>query len=365
MNPRYVSRESVTKPKPEALFAAEVYRDEDEPETRDAASDEIAQLRTELRGEARALRLALSRPAKVPAELLAELASLRAEVSELLAAPKRGDAVATAIRARGIEGAAAATLARLAKDGDKPRARDKAPSSSKGASSTNGKLRAACASLVRVAPSPQALANEGRTLIALVGPAGVGKTTTAAKLAAHARMAKKTVALVSCDAFRVGAMDQLGKYAELMDARFHTAVSGAELADIVRNEDADVIIVDTSGRAVEPDATEAELGAPELRNAERLGRHVEVLLCVPASLRAADAARVHRDFVATRPTSLAVTKLDETDAPAGIAHAAFATRLPVSTLTTGQRVPEDIAEASDAAIADYLFPSAPEAKTSR
>ncbi|MCW5835024.1 MAG: hypothetical protein KIS78_21670, partial [Labilithrix sp.] len=222
MNPRYVSRESVSKPKPEALFAAEVYRDEEEPEPRDAASEEIARLRTELRGEARALRVALSRPAKVPAELLAELATLRAEVSELLAAPKRGDAAAAAIRARGIEGAGASTLARLAKESDKANGRDKA-SAPKRSPSTNARLRAACASLVRVAPSPQALANEGRTLIALVGPAGVGKTTTAAKLAAHARMARRSVALVSCDGFRVGAMDQLGKYAELMDARFHTA----------------------------------------------------------------------------------------------------------------------------------------------
>jgi len=74
---------------------------------------------------------------------------------------------------------------------------------------------------------------------------------------------------------------------------------------------------------------------------------------------------VHRDFATTRPTALAVTKLDETDAPAGIVHAVFATRLPVSTLCAGQRVPEDIAEATDGAIADYLFPSSNEAKTDR
>jgi flagellar biosynthesis protein FlhF len=198
---------------------------------------------------------------------------------------------------------------------------------------------------------------EGRRVIALVGPAGVGKTTTAAKLAAHARMARKTVALVSCDAFRVGAMDQLGKYAELMDARFHTAATPEELAEIVRREDADVIIIDTSGRPIEPDATEAQLGAPELRN-ERSGRRVEVLLCVPASLRASDATRVHRDFARAAPTALVVTKVDETDAPAGIAHAVFATRLPLSVLCAGQCVPEDIAPATDEAVADLLFPEA-------
>lgn len=350
MNPRYAApTKSVPKNKAEALFAPAVYADEEEPTVprRGAIDDEIAQLRTELRGEARALRLAIARPAKVPAELLAELTTLRATVDELLAAPKRGDAALAAIRARGIEGAAASALARHAKDAD----------GAKGARAVE-KLRAACASFVRTTPPVLPGAGEERSIVALVGPAGVGKTTTAAKLAAHARMARRSVALVSCDAFRVGAMDQLGKYAELMDARFHMATSPEELAEILRREDADVIIVDTSGRPIEPDATEGQLGAPELRSLERTGRRVEVLLCVPASLRASDATRVHRDFARAMPTALAITKIDETDAPSGIAHAVFATRLPVSTLCAGQCVPEDIAPATADAVADLLFPEA-------
>jgi len=352
MNPRYAtSTKSAQKPKTEALFAAEVYADEHGADGgQDAIGEELAQLRTELRGEARALRLALSRPAKVPTELLAELATLRGAVDELLATPKRGDSAQTMIRARGIEGGAAAALARLVKG------------TAKGASVV-ARLRAACASFVRIAPNPLPSTADGRVLIGLVGPAGVGKTTTAAKLAAHARMARKTVALVSCDVYRVGAMDQLGKYAELMDARFHTATTAEELADIVRREDADVIIVDTSGRSIEPDATEAHLGSAELRAIERTGRRVEVLLCVSASLRAADATRVHRDFARAKPTALTITKIDETDAPSGIAHAAFATRLPVSTLCSGQCVPEDIAPAGEEVVAELLFPSASPAET--
>jgi flagellar biosynthesis protein FlhF len=156
-------------------------------------------------------------------------------------------------------------------------------------------------------------------------------------------------------------MEQLGRYAELMDVRFHSATSQEELLEILAREDADVVIVDTSGRPVDPDATEAILGAPEVRvgTSPRTKRQVEVLLCVPAALRAADAARVHRDFAAVQPTALIVTKLDETEAPAGIVHAAFATRLPVSSLSIGQRVPEDIEPATLDAVADRLFPSAP------
>lgn len=348
MNPRYpttTAKAKVSKPKNEALFAAEVYREEASgAQESDSIGDELAQLRTELRGEARALRLAVTRP-RVPAELLAELASLRAMVDELVVAPRPGDTMSVTITGRGIEGSAAATLGRMAHSSDKSRA------------GTTERLREACGALVQTSPWPIDLVRKGKTLVALVGPAGVGKTTTAAKLAAQACKARKTVALVSCDAFRVGAMEQLGKYADLMDARFHTATTQEELLDIITNEDADLIIVDTSGRPVEGDVTESLLGAPELRTEGILGRRVEVLLCVPASLRAADATRVHREFACVMPTAIVVTKLDETDTPAGIIHAAHETRLPISTLCAGQRVPEDVAPATKEAIGMYLFPT--------
>lgn len=325
-------------------FAAEVYREEAAPAAKPALESAVASLRAELRGEARALRSAIAKP-RVPAELTAEIASLRASVDELLAveAPKRGgDGIAAILRARAVEGTAASALARAAK-GSKDK--DASPSD---------RLHAAAESAMKVTSWGVAL--EGKSLIAVVGPAGVGKTTTAAKLAARARMAKKTVALVSCDGFRVGAIDQLGKYAELMDVRFHVATNQEELLEIVKNETADVVIVDTSGRAVEPNATEAALGSPELRTGPK-ARNCHVMLCVPANLRANDTARVVRQFAATAPNAVAVTKVDETDAPSGIAHIAYATKLPISTVCFGQRVPEDIGQATAAGLADYLFPT--------
>jgi len=309
-------------------FAPGVYRDET-PDPRIGTA--IASLRSELRGEARALRSALSRP-RVPPELVAEEFLDRAALDELLATPKKGDALAAAIRARGVEGPAAAALARSAKK--------KVPHES---------LASVVAGLVKTTTLP-----EGRTLIGLVGPAGVGKTTTAAKLAARAKMAKKSVALISCDAYRVGAMDQLGAYADLMGARFHTACSPAELLEILAKEDADVVIVDTSGKPIESETMEAALGSAEIRKNKT--RRVSILLCVSASLRHADAARVHRDYAMADPTALVVTKVDETETPAGLLHAAFATRLPISTLCTGQRVPEDIKNATSDAIGRALFP---------
>jgi flagellar biosynthesis protein FlhF len=81
-----------------------------------------------------------------------------------------------------------------------------------------------------------------------------------------------------------------------------------------------------------------------------------VLLCVPASIRAVDAARVARLYGVLSPTSLVSTKLDETEAPAGLVHAAWAARLPYSVLCFGQRVPEDVGPATAATLLEYLTP---------
>lgn len=342
------------------LFAPEVYLEDDDllpakPEKKDPMVGELARLRNELRGEARALRTQMARPQRVPAELLAEIATLRAAVDELLANSTHEDSdntLASVLRRRGIEGGAASAITRVILTAVARADED--------VLLTNELLREAAAMIVKTAPWPaktMAQDKSAKMLIALVGPAGVGKTTTAAKLAARAKMARKSVALVSCDSFRVGAMDQLQKYAELMEATFHSVTTQDELLEILGKETADVIIVDTSGRAVQADATEALLGASDVRVAASSSRRVEVLLCVPASLRANDAARAHRDFAAAQPTGLVVTKTDETDTPAGILHAAFATRLPVTTICNGQRVPEDIHGATDENVGALLFPN--------
>lgn len=331
-------------------FAREVYRAEAARDPREDLLEEIAALRAEVRTEVRALRGAMGRPKQQSAELTSELAALRAAVDELLAAPgKKGDAFAALVRDVGVEGAAAAALARLGKDKAKGKAR-----------SAHERLAAAVASLVTTTTWP--IACEGPTLVALVGPAGVGKTTTAAKLGARARRAKKTVAFVSCDGYRVGAIDQLRRYAELMECEFHAVTSPDELIAVTSRITADVIIVDTSGRAPEAGSVESVLGDDRLRGAagtSPTGRRIEVMLCVAAALRAADASRIARAFAPTLPTSVCVTKLDETDAPSALVHAAFAAKLPISTVCFGQRVPEDIASATTADVVARLVPAAP------
>src|SRR5262249_34968592 len=157
----------------------------------------------ELRGELRALRSATKPQAPTPpAELLQEIASLRSLIEGMSPPEKKGDRLANAVRALGIEGTHASTILRALKG------------KTIGEDGIDEALRDVIADIVRVTPWP--LATNGRVLIGVVGPSGVGKTTTCAKLAARAILDhERTVKLIACDTFRVGAIEQLRRYADL------------------------------------------------------------------------------------------------------------------------------------------------------
>jgi flagellar biosynthesis protein FlhF len=303
--------------------------------------NDVAALRAELKGDIHALRHALAKSEEMPAVVseIAELRELIEGLSENTLRPARGDKTALLLRNLGIEGPVASLLARSLKK-----------------AGGDSALRAELARLLPVAPFP--LTGE-RTMIALIGPSGVGKTTTAAKLAARARIAGKTVTLVACDTYRVGGTAQLSQYANLMGASCVTAKTSDELRAIIDGSTSDVVIVDTSGRP--PSADGVELAVAPQRRASGRTRTRHVLLCLPASIRANDAARVARRFGTLSPTALVVTKIDETETPAGIVHAVFASKLAVAVTCNGQRVPEDIAAATTAGLVDFIAPKTNEA----
>ena len=306
-------------------FAAEVYRTA-EPTQRNGELDE---LRAEMRNEVRALRAHVTRSSG-NLELNREIAAIRAAIEELApapTAPKRNDRVAAFLRARGIEGQSAIRIALRAKE------------SLEG--ELTAKVRTAIAEVVTLAPWSDE--TEGRRIVAMVGPSGVGKTTTVAKLAARARINGKSVALVSCDGFRVGAVDQLERYAELLGATFHVARTAADLAAVLEEETADVVFVDTSGRPPTATAPEAALAARRKKGAPV---PVEVILCMPASIRPSDAARVVGIFASLAPTAVCVTKVDETSSPSGLVHGPWAAKLPLAIICAGPRVPEDVTPAT-------------------
>ncbi len=306
-------------------------------------SNDVAALRAELKGDIRALRNIMAKAEDMP-QVASEIAQLRELIEGLSeAAPRtqKGDKGAARLRALGIEGPPAVALARTLRkaEGDAP-------------------LREQLSRMIPVAPWP--LKSGARTLIALVGPSGVGKTTTAAKLAAHARIAGQTVTLVACDAYRVGGTAQLAQYAKLMGVECVVARTSDELRAVIDGSPSDLVIVDTSGRPPTADGVEIAV-APSRRSGRTPMRTRHVLLCLPASVRANDAARIARRFSSLSPTALAITKVDETETPAGIVHACWASKLPIAVVCNGQRVPEDVSPATTEALVDYLVPRTNEA----
>lgn len=296
---------------------------------------DIGALRAELKGDIRTLKQMIAR-ADGSSVLAGELTEIKELIESMGEKTPRGGKAAARVRSLGIEGPVANALARALKG--KPLDAEV--------------LREVLSRSIKATPWP---AESPKALVAVIGPSGVGKTTTAAKLAARARLDGRTVLLVACDWSRVGAIDQLTRYAELMQAELATARTADELSAVLEESRADLVVVDTSGRPPAPDGVEIAL-AKANKGSRETARARHVLLCVPASIRAIDAARVAKRYGPIAPTSLAITKLDETDAPAGLLHASWAAKLPISVLCFGQRVPEDIAPATGGALLDYLAP---------
>lgn len=197
------------------------------------------------------------------------------------------------------------------------------------------------------------IAEPGPRIVACVGPTGVGKTTTLAKLAARAKLdLGRSVGVVSLDTFRVGAVEQWQRYATLMGIPLHVAHEAAGFQRALREIRAELILVDTAGRSA---SSVNSVLADSLRGI--MSHQVHVMLVVPAWMRASDAERISAAYADPTPTEVVITKLDETEQVGGALHAAMSRDLPLSYLCNGPRVPEDIQDASLDATLSALFPS--------
>ncbi|MEO8698622.1 MAG: hypothetical protein ABI867_01230 [Kofleriaceae bacterium] len=192
---------------------------------------------------------------------------------------------------------------------------------------------------------PLVAPSEGRVLM-LVGPTGAGKTTTIAKLAANAALVdNKRVRLVTLDNYRVGGVDQIRTFADLIGVPLEVAESPADLTTILDDDSFDLTLIDTAGRSPRDLASVDELAA----EMEGLAP-IEVHLVVPAA-----ASREAIDELANRyrklaPSRLLFTKLDEVERCAELLAAPSRTNLPITWVTTGQDVPEDIEEPTSARV---------------
>jgi flagellar biosynthesis protein FlhF len=180
-------------------------------------------------------------------------------------------------------------------------------------------------------------AGESR-VIALVGPTGVGKTTTIAKLAAFgALQAKAGVALITLDTYRIAAVEQLKTYAKIMEIPLHVALNVNELRQAIQfHQDKGLILIDSAGHGQHD-----EQGMENLRDMLGGQNDIETHLVLSATTKSSDLTDIVARFEALSPKYLVFTKLDETSSYGSLFNQIVRTKKPVSFLTMGQNVPED------------------------
>lgn len=176
-------------------------------------------------------------------------------------------------------------------------------------------------------------------VLALVGPTGVGKTTTIAKLAARAALIdRKRVGLLTFDTYRIGAIEQLRQYAELLHVPLHVVHNRQEmLAALHELRDCEQIFIDTAGRS------HADKQADDILRTAFADGDVQTYLVLSAATRRFELRALLKRYFSLKVSGLIFTKLDESAALGVIPSATQLGRLPVAFVTTGQRVPEDLA----------------------
>jgi flagellar biosynthesis protein FlhF len=212
---------------------------------------------------------------------------------------------------------------------------------------TAGQRRSRPALIRSVTNAALALISEPSTLngmpskkvVAFVGPTGVGKTTSIAKLAARlALQKKKKVLLMTLDGYRIGAIEQLRSYAGLMGIPFRFVDQVSELPRVIEeNAQRDYILIDTAGHGPR-DLDSMRALANFLKRSEFIERH----LVLSAATKPSDMREIMDRFEICHPDHLLFTKLDETSTPGPILNELVRTQKSFSYYSNGQKVPDDL-----------------------
>jgi flagellar biosynthesis protein FlhF len=189
-------------------------------------------------------------------------------------------------------------------------------------------------------------------LAALVGPTGVGKTTTIAKLAANFRLKeKRRVGLITVDTYRIAAVEQLRTYADIIDLPMHVVSTPREMRETVAEmSHLDLILLDTAGRSPRDEVRIQEL---KMFLAEAGADEVHLVLSSVAAARTLE--ETAERFAAVGTTALILTKLDEASGLGNVLPVLRTSGLPLSYLTNGQSVPDDIETADSRRLAQMIL----------
>lgn len=180
-------------------------------------------------------------------------------------------------------------------------------------------------------------------VIALVGPTGVGKTTTIAKLAAQAALVEqKRVGMITLDSYRVGGEQQMQIYADLIGIPLEVVKEPKDLSAVLKRMwSHDIVFIDTAGRSPRDEAA-----IEALRRALQPVPDLEVHLALSATTGASGIDAINERYRVMRISRLLFTKVDEAEELKQLVCAPARLRLPITYITVGQAVPEDIEQVS-------------------
>lgn len=189
------------------------------------------------------------------------------------------------------------------------------------------------------------------TVVALIGPTGVGKTTTIGKLAAGFSIVdKRRVALITADTYRVAAVEQLKTFGEIIGVDVEVAMTPSGLREALhKHMDKELVFIDTAGRS-----PHHELHMSELRAFLDKAKPDFTLLVMSATTQLSDQLQIYKRFQ-DLASHIMFTKLDETESAGSLLSVLEQTNLPVAYVTNGQNVPDDIEIATPKRLAYYIL----------
>lgn len=183
---------------------------------------------------------------------------------------------------------------------------------------------------------------KGPKVVFFIGPTGVGKTTTIAKIAAEYQLdKKKKVALLTADTYRIAAAEQLRTYAGILEVPFRVIYSAEEISQAVRDfQDYDYIMVDTAGHAHQNE--EQRESIKELIHAADGLTDTDVFLVLSATTKYNDLKKIVDAYREVTDYRLIFTKLDETEERGNMFNIRLYTGAEICYVTCGQNVPDDL-----------------------